>query len=151
MMAQNYRGEVQIGGMFGMGEDFGTLTTIHTAHGVVFDENTFVGAGVGVGSNLAGKLEIPLYGRFSQSFRLSPSLQVFSGLNTGLCLDENLSYGLYLSPDIGLQVGRIKFFINYSYRNLLKDSKETADGMIMYNTTKFHCFGAGLGFVFGKK
>ena len=29
MMAQNYRGEVQVGGMFGAGEDFESLTKIH--------------------------------------------------------------------------------------------------------------------------
>jgi len=150
LKAQKYHGEVLVGGMVGLGEDFGTMATICTSHGVVFEGDTFIGVGIGAGSNLAGKLELPLYGKIAQTFNLFPNMQVYAGLSTGACLNENLSYGLYMAPEVGLQAGRIKFFINYSYRNLLNEAKEAADGKILYNTFKSHCFGAGIGFAFGR-
>lgn len=145
---KEYQGEVLLGGVVGLDRDFGSRTGISTTHGVIFDGRSFVGAGVGVSCDFAGFFEVPLYGKFSQSFPLSNALGFGLGASTGICMNQNLDLALCLAPEISFQINRIRFFFKYSYRDYLEDV--TGGDEWIYDTSKSHCLGAGIGILFGK-
>lgn len=146
---KRYQGELLLGGVMGLNQNFGSRTEFCTTHGVIFDGRTFVGAGFGVNCDFAGSFEVPLYGSFSQSFPLSNYLVLGMGTSTGICMNQDEDFALYLAPEISFQISRVKFFFKYTYRNYLQGV--TGGNEFRYDTSRLQCLSAGIGFIFGKK
>lgn len=148
---KNYQGDVSIGGVVGLDRDFGSRAIVQTIHGVRYEGGAFVGAGVGAIFDSDGNLEMPLFGTFRQSFSPARKLKPHVGASTGVCLNDSFRMSLYFAPEVGLQIGAIKFFVNYSFYDYREDATLLDGGQRIYSTSKSHRFGAGIGIIFGKK
>ena len=100
------------------------LPTIHTIHGVRFDDRFSVGAGVGYNVNLACKYQImPLYANVKYILPSKKRSRPFVSADIGYSafLSEAGPFwlaGLYLSPAIGVKKGKFKFQIGYTAQQL---------------------------------
>lgn len=139
---RGYCGNVSLGGMIGINEKFCERASILTTHGYSFGDGTFIGLGTGFIGDLVGNGAVPLFAKWSYTF-LDRTVSPYIGSSLGISIDDNISSSLYITPEIGVTVGRFFFNIQYSYYKYLLDERDTT-----YSTTKFHALSFGVGVSF---
>lgn len=116
--SKGYLGNVAVGGTIGLSNDFGSRATLFTSHGYSFGNGAFVGLGAGVIMDFAGQCTIPVFADFKYSF-LNKTVSPFIDYKMGASL-YNLSHAsLYVSPSVGVDVGRFSFSIGYVFQDCL--------------------------------
>lgn len=109
---KGYLGNVALGGTVGLSNDFGSRTTLLTSHGYSFGNGAFVGLGTGVMMDFAGQCTIPLFTNFKYSF-INNTVSPFIDYKMGGSIYDLSSVNLFVSPSVGVDVGRFSFSIGY--------------------------------------
>lgn len=109
---KGYLGNVAVGGTVGLSNDFGSRTTLLTSHGYSFGNGAFVGLGTGVMMDFAGNCTIPLFTNFKYSF-INNTVSPFIDYKMGGSIYDLSSVNLFVSPSVGVDVGRFSFSIGY--------------------------------------
>ena len=109
---KGYLGNVALGGTVGLDYDFGSRTTLFTSHGYSFGNGAFVGLGTGVMMDFAGHCTIPLFTNFKYSF-INNTVSPFIDYKMGGSIYDLSSVNLFVSPSVGVDVGRFSFSIGY--------------------------------------
>lgn len=109
---KGYLGNVALGGTVGLDYDFGSRTTLLTSHGYSFGNGAFVGLGTGVMMDFAGHCTIPLFTNFKYSF-INNTVSPFIDYKMGGSIYDLSSVNLFVSPSVGVDVGRFSFSIGY--------------------------------------
>ena len=109
---KGYLGNVAVGGTVGLSNDFGSRTTLLTSHGYSFGNGAFVGLGTGVMMDFAGQCTIPLFTNFKYSF-INNTVSPFIDYKMGGSIYDLSSVNLFVSPSVGVDVGRFSFSIGY--------------------------------------
>lgn len=109
---KGYLGNVAVGGTVGLSNDFGSRTTLLTSHGYSFGNGAFVGLGTGVMMDFAGHCTIPLFTNFKYSF-INNTVSPFIDYKMGGSIYDLSSVNLFVSPSVGVDVGRFSFSIGY--------------------------------------
>ena len=109
---KGYLGNVAVGGTVGLSNDFGSRTTLLTSHGYSFGNGAFVGLGTGVMMDFAGQCTIPLFTNFKYSF-INNTVSPFIDYKMGGSIYDMSSVNLFVSPSVGVDVGRFSFSIGY--------------------------------------
>lgn len=109
---KGYLGNVAVGGNVGLSNDFGSRTTLLTSHGYSFGNGAFVGLGTGVMMDFAGHCTIPLFTNFKYSF-INNTVSPFIDYKMGGSIYDLSSVNLFVSPSVGVDVGRFSFSIGY--------------------------------------
>ena len=109
---KGYRGNVALGGTVVLSNDFGSRTTLLTSHGYSFGNGAFVGLGTGVMMDFAGHCTIPLFTNFKYSF-INNTVSPFIDYKMGGSIYDLSSVNLFVSPSVGVDVGRFSFSIGY--------------------------------------
>lgn len=117
---RGYIGNVALGGTVGLSNDFGTRATLFTSHGYSFGHGVFAGLGTGVIMDFAGQCTIPLYADFKYSF-LDRIVSPFVDYKMGVSLYDLAYASLYVSPSVGVDVGRFSFSIGYVFQDCLDE------------------------------
>ena len=113
-ITKNYRGEISLGDTFGLNAEYGSVLSFQTTHGVAFTDGAFVGAGIGVFTDM-DYLMIPIFLKVSQSFCRNNTIKPFVSFSLGLYLNSPEGVALYTSPELGVEISRFRIFSSYSF------------------------------------
>lgn len=114
---KGYRGEISLGDTFGLNAEYGSVLSFQTTHGVAFTDGAFVGAGIGVFTDM-DYLMIPIFLKVSQSFCRNNTIKPFVSFSLGCYLNSPEGVALYTSPEFGIEISRFRLFSKYnSYQN----------------------------------
>jgi len=143
---KSYSGDVSLGGMVNLVNNTGTWLNLQTVHGVRFEDGGFVGCGTGIITDFANYGAIPVYCKVAQEFDTGVSLKPYIAASVGFAVNDNLNWGLYASPEIGLSLGRLKLFADYTYNNYLIRVTDAPS----YEAQSYHTITAGVAVRFGR-
>ena len=112
-----YHGEVSIGDTFGLNCEYGSVLNFQTTHGVAYSDGAFVGAGIGVFTDM-DYLLVPLFLKVSQTFCRNNTIKPYLSVSLGCYLIAPAGVSLYASPEFGIEISRFRLFSKYnSYQN----------------------------------
>lgn len=141
----NYNGEISVGSMVGLNANYGTWFNIQTAHGISFNDGAFVGIGTGMITDMSYEMLIPVYVKASQTFALSHTIKPYASISVGVFTNDDLVFGMYAVPELGIQLSRVRLFANYS---MLDNTKNFIGGDMP--STKVRNVSVGVSFVLGR-
>lgn len=146
---KGYLGNVSLGGTVGIDTDFGSRATFQTTHGYSFGNGAFVGIGTGVTIDLGMNFSVPLYAKWTYSF-LDGIVSPYVGSSVGVSLNDQVSTSLYITPELGIYIGRYYFYAQYSYYNYLDSVTEDSHNpnVSIYETSRLQTLSFGVGVTF---
>lgn len=112
---QGYMGNVELGVGADVAEDRNAAVSILTSHGYVFGKGVYLGFGAGIQPSLYkwGDFSIPVFTDFKYS-PINGVVSPFIGMSLGM--HYYTSCGLFVSPNVGINIGRWSIFMRYTYR-----------------------------------
>lgn len=115
---KGYWGNIEaVGGVVLSGGGGGSDIGISTVHGGRLGHGVAMGIGAGVYidiNNLYYAFNIPVFLETKYS-PMKGGKSPFVSLRTGLSITDNLATGFYLSPAVGVDLGRVSLFTRYGF------------------------------------
>ncbi|MDE7127312.1 MAG: hypothetical protein K2O58_05390 [Bacteroidales bacterium] len=146
--SKGYSGDVSLGGTIGLSTDFGTRFTLLTTHGYCNGNGSFIGLGTGVMADFSDNFTIPVYAKWTYTFNTDNDLRPYVGSSLGFCVNDRTDASVYVSPEVGVRLGRFFFNVQYSFYDYLGGISNLGNNISVANVYCYHAMSFGVGVSF---
>ncbi|MCM0719256.1 hypothetical protein NBH15_13345 [Parabacteroides sp. W1-Q-101] len=146
---RGYKGFVEFGGGFGVGDWAGNFVGLTTSHGYQFNPHIFVGAGAGFNYDFGNELIfIPVFADFRYNI-LNRNITPVFGTKIGYSVYDG--QGVFFNPSIGCRFGLSESFalnLTFNYGLQTEEAEYYWSGYYESETVLLHTIGFKLGIEF---